>query len=453
MDRTQELQDRYANNRYSYGLNSAGVYVYAHDVGKLINQFALLPSKNIEKVGENVTFNEAGIKLESPSSMVRPVSDERGFEVIGHFRYGRGVSLRDGALIYNEGETNKRTEPQVQVALSGDVFSTLTAQSQGLTTLTTAYPNPSDAVSRLQPEDLQTAGTWTKGSDSGVSYQFTSVGTDGTNFVNTAPLGSAEDKGLPTSVEAGQLSRALTLAEMTVKAAFVPGDSTCPCQTGRADLAFMGVGYQLKSLNPSSPTEGSTEGTLTSFSGEDLSSPILPKSMSSSEVMNLVDTYLWDLYSKLDAPHQIHEENLRGNLTGSVSEFANDPPRGDLFSNLPPEPEPDVFSAPFGAMNRSALGDPEATALQGSSAMSDLERTFSEFGGNLKANTSRARLASEIAFLDQRIQRLEQRLEDITPTPGTVRITGKDTVEDLDKQIAEAQEEKANKEAELAQLG
>jgi hypothetical protein len=187
--------------------------------------------------------------------MVRPVSDERGFEVIGHFRYGRGVSLRDGSLILNEGDKNKRTEPGIQFALSGELFASLNAQSQGLTAIVSAYPNPADAAARLQPEDLQTAATLVPGgADGKKSPQFSEVGK---NFVDVAPLGSPQEKGVPASVEAGQLSHALTFAEMSVRDDAIPADEQCDCQIGRADLAFINIGYQVKTLNPASPDNSS----------------------------------------------------------------------------------------------------------------------------------------------------------------------------------------------------
>ena len=46
-DKALNLANKYEHNRFSYGLNSAGVYVYAQDVDKVITQFALLPYKNI----------------------------------------------------------------------------------------------------------------------------------------------------------------------------------------------------------------------------------------------------------------------------------------------------------------------------------------------------------------------------------------------------------------------
>lgn len=489
-DRTQELQNKYSNNRYSYGLNSAGVYVYAHDVDKVITQLALIPSKNIAVTGDSSFTIHGKTKLTNPTSMVRPVSDERGFEVIGHYRYGRGVSLRDGSLIYNEKENNKKVEPTAQVALSGNVLSTLTAQSQGLTTAITNYPNTADTVSRMIPEDLQTAGTWAKGADGSTTNQFNSVGEDGKNFVSSAPLGSAEEKGVPVSVEAGQLSRALTLAEMTVRSDLVPGNANCACQTGRADLYFINAGYKIKGSsvgtsapdNSTLPTSSTTvpstlteeeaniaeinaasslgdiaaieSGALTNQTGSSsagsMGAPVLPKSLSSQQVTEMVDNYLWRLYSTLDEPHQQHEKALRGGASDTTDNDVQSLP--DLFTGVEDATQGE-FGAPFNAANRATLGDPEAIALQGSSALSNLKKSFSDFSKNKKEAKVRASNTTRIAQLNGEISRLEKRLSDITPTPGTVRVTGTDNAEDLKKQIAKDQAEIDHLEAELAMLG
>jgi len=486
--RTEELQGKYSHNRYSYGLNSAGVYVYAHDVDKSVTQFALIPSKNIVVSGGDSPFTEEGIKLETPTSMVRPVSDERGFEVIGHFRYGRGVSLRDGSLVYNEGQNNQQTEIGAQLALGGDLFATLTAQSQGLTSVITAYPNPADAVARLMPEDLQSAGTWTM--ENGVrKFEFANTGT---NFVDSAPLGSAEAKGVPPSVEAGQLSRALTLAEMTVRSELVPGDPDCPCQTGRADLTFINVGYQVKTINPSSPVLGDSlygnrnaggnefqadgagsggaaaDGSINfdyhSISAEDSAgsqsyyeAPVKPPTLKASEAIERVEKYLMTLYQALDTPHQDFEKSLRGDPSGFElqGEISGERQVPDLFTGAEGDPEQGNFSPPFSSPNRSNLGDPVATAQQASSAMGDLKQSFSDFGDNLKKNTKKAQLKSEINALTAKIDRLKKRqaMAIASSGSGSVTILGKDDPEELQKQIDAAEQDRANKEAELALLG
>jgi hypothetical protein len=248
-----QLRKKMFNNRFSFGLTSAGVYTYLYDQSSVIKEMLLIPKGKIKFKDE-----ETG-KAENPFSgndkstaMIRPVSDERGFEVIGHYKYGRNVSLRDGSLVLNEtaenpGALNSRAAINPQIAISGDLLETIQAQSQGLVSVYTGHPNPAQAIATLDPtgSDLQTAGIINpEGKPEFVTAD--------TNFVDVAPLGSAEQAGTPNkapaSVEASQLSRALTLAELKV---FTEGDPTveeCGCLMSRADLAFINVGYQVKVL-------------------------------------------------------------------------------------------------------------------------------------------------------------------------------------------------------------
>jgi hypothetical protein len=240
-----DRREKYITNRYAYGLNSAGVYTYLHDISKaepddsqvtktgVIKEILVLPASNISYSG--------GAKLNTRSAMIQPVSDERGFEVIGHFKYGRGVALRDGSLVLQHpGSANSRANVETQIALAGDLYGTLQAQSAGLSTIITSYPNPADAVAKLQPEDLQTAGIINP--DSKPTFV-----TGKENYINVAPLHSPQQEGVPVNVEASQLSRALTLAEMGD-----PGENAkieaCDCLMGRPDLAFINMGYSLKVL-------------------------------------------------------------------------------------------------------------------------------------------------------------------------------------------------------------
>lgn len=404
-DNFVNLQNKYSHNRYSYGLNSAGVYVYAHDVDKSITQFALMPSKNIavtkDGSASNSTFTNSDIKLNNPNTMVRPVSDERGFEVIGHFRYGRGVSMRDGSLIYSDGKSNTSVQVGVQLALAGDLLSTLNAQSQGVTAVTTAYDNPALTVATLTPDDVQTAAALITGEDGLKKPQFVSTAN---NFVDVAPLGSPEDKGVTTSVEASTLSRALTLAEMTIRADLVPGDARCSCQSGRDDLAFINVGYQVSTITASSSAAGESlqgsnvGGATTSFSllsEEDLTQPLSPVGKS-SDVIQRVEQYLSTLYKALDAPHQQLENALRGDPSGLEPDIRKQP---DLFTTSAQDQEFGNFSPPFSSPNRAALGDPVATAQQAVSSRSNLTQAFSDFGANLQKNQKRAQLSQEISNL------------------------------------------------------
>jgi len=454
----QKWSTKHSENRYQYGLTSAGVYIYAHDTSEAITQFALVPGKNITTTGEGSEKSD----LPKSTAMIRPVSDERGFEVIGHFRYGRGVALRDGSLILDEsGKSNSRLKGgegiDFQTALTGDLFAMLNAQSQGLTAVTSAYANPADALARMLPDDLQTAATISPGKPDEPSFKATEE-----KFVDTKPLNSPDALGVDASVEAGQLSRALTLTEMGVKGEQYPDDDMCDCQTGRADLAFINVGYQFKNINPSSPVpdnlfgnDAATQGggVIRGGTAPDLKVPVPATKF--AQIKSTVDSFLFDLYSALDGPHQDLENKLRGNPSGTEADSSTRP-LPDLFtSGAVLNQEYGAFAPPFGSSNRSGLGDPIATANQFNSAANDLKKSFADFGNNLKNNTQKAQLGQEITNLKGLIARLNKRLGDVQRqnTGGNVTVGNTDNAEDLQRQIAEAQRDLANKQAQLNQLG
>lgn len=256
-----ELREKYINNRYLYGLNSAGVFVYLHDQSDVIDEILLLPTSSIT----TKLFDKSTVA--GSTGLIRPVSDERGFEVIGHFRYGRGVSLRDGSLVLqNQGKkANDKANVAATTALSGSLFATLQAQSAGITTGSVSNVNPVDAINRLTPEDAQTAAV--------INPEGKAEYNEAANFVSAAPLGSPEQVGLTNSssiadVEASQLSRALTLAEMKVRDDALATDvsSNCPCLLGRNDLGFIAVGYQLRAISSSNSSEETIQyGALSSL--------------------------------------------------------------------------------------------------------------------------------------------------------------------------------------------
>lgn len=402
----EKLTKAHNANRWRYGLNSAGVFVYAHETEQVVTQVALLPSANITVKSEGKDVNN--ILSTGGSSMIRPVSDERGFEHIGFFRYGRGISLRDGRLTLTNpgagGGRNDVTGIGVQVALSGDLFASLHAQSQGLTTISTSYANPADALARMVPDDLQTAATITPGMDSDTA-KF--VNTEKT-FVDSAPLGSPEQQGLPTSIEAGQLSRALTLAEMSVQEDQTVPESDCLCSM-KADLAFINLGYTVKTLNPSS-AETTLFQTEEQAQAEALT--LKPQAPKFENVREKVEKYLFDLYKAFDEPHQEYEKALRGEFLPQSSDGFDQESR----------PQPQTFgdlSPPFSPGNRATLGDPVAIALQGSSAEGDLKRSWKQFGEDLKSQGVKAAKTQEVFALKSEKAVLSKTLKDLQDVPGS----------------------------------
>lgn len=438
-----KLRERYITNRYSYGVNSAGAYVYARDTSKLIREIAIIPAKNIDVKSSSTTV----VAPKTASGMIRPVSDERGFEVVGHFRYGRGVSLRDGRLVIRDGSVNDSANVSPQVALGGDLYAVLRAQSQGLTTTTESFENPADLLSKMAPEDSQTAGYVSPDTKEPVWSDTRD------NFVDAAPLGSPEQLGVPSSVEAGQLSRALTLAEMSVTTDDIVNDQDCACVLGRSDLAFLVAGVNQKTIR----TTGSDNSTLVGAAGV-ISNSALPLKASESthklgDFMNKVDEFLWDLYSAADGSHQAYEKGIRGdNLPADPNS-----PTDIRFGTT--SPTQGNLTPPFNAPGRFAVGDPRAIALQADSAVNDLAKKWDSFGGELKKATETAAAQKELANDQNNLTQAKKQKEDLLRAKqsgaeaAVANLLGGPDAETLlkrlDQRIADLEKDIASKQAKL----
>ncbi|MGH7867732.1 MAG: hypothetical protein ACREP9_08925, partial [Candidatus Dormibacteraceae bacterium] len=256
-DTAERLREKYIVNRYTYGLRYNVRFDYSYDSSSnpgtstkatgVIGEILTLPTANV-----NVTPTPQGTNSlfkKGSTCLIRPVSDERGFEVVGHFKYGRRVSLRDGSLVLT-GNTNSAVNIDMQLALGGNLFDALNAQSQGLTAISSAYPNPADAVASLAPTDLQTAGTMGVVQPDGTVQPPDPTGNQLLGPSGYNALGQPQQAGSPVSVEATQLSRSLTLAQMDIKPQGSdpadPSDS-CTCMLSRSDLAFLNIGYTMSS--------------------------------------------------------------------------------------------------------------------------------------------------------------------------------------------------------------
>lgn len=503
------LTDKYLNNRYQYGLNSAGVFVYAHDVtGHGVVSEAFL----IDHTKLKVKPQSAGsTNFAAKSVLIRPISDERGFEVIGHFQYGRRVLLRDGRLIMNA--PNERAQIDIQLSLSGGLSEMLTAQSQGLTTVSTGYQDPARTLANMTMDDRETAAV-----PDMAAPKFVNVGD---NFVSTATLDSQEKKGSPNSVEATQLSRALTLAELGVKNETSAVDEDCVCITGRADLAFMNFDYQVKALSNTSTedtsglnTQGSldigvrgqpintgaipqaknnvdfnqaTVNSLETTIGEKLFSP--PPPDASPKVVAAYKKDIADLNAQLDAANakladsQSTLEEISSQYTNNgsplirageeliskVDQFltklyiALDEPhqqfesaiRGDLLPGSPGTSglsasqvnPPSEFAPPFSAPNRFELGDPKAAAGAIQSNAGDIAKAWSTFGNSLRSDAEKKSLSTQIGQDSSSIARLTKTRDQLVAQKNSsVVVIGVD----IDNQISTLNSEIAKLQQQVA---
>lgn len=431
-----KLRERYITNRYSYGLNSAGAFVYARDTAKTIQELLILPAQNIHVTSIAGTVD---VPPKNTSAMIRPISDDRGFELIGHFRYGRGVALRDGRLIISDGQSNGAATVSTQVALAGDLYAMLTAQSQGLTATTSQYDNPAAVLASLTPEDVQTAGFINP------DTKQPEWSDNGDNFVKVATKDSPERTGAESSVEASQLSRALTLAEMTINSDDASSDTDCPCLLGRADLTFMSAGFTPpKVLNTTVNDSSDLSGASVFASGSTVdNSQSLPVNFTAvtgnqESVLSKVDDFLFNLYSALDGPHQQYEAALRGENLPSDTNSVQDIRFGTITGN-------GNLSPPFSAPDRFAVGDPRAIAQQADSAQAQLTDTWKQFGNNLQKTAQTTALQTKISNEQSSLTALLSQRQALHPSdPG---------VAELNQKIATLQQNIADDQTRLNQIG
>lgn len=164
--------------------------------------------------------------------LVRPVSDEFGFEVIGHYRYGRGAFIDRGQLkVQSEKSSDLANQLQIQFSPFGGFMTDSTPGA----TLDPEGVNFTAQFEKMQPQDYVT----------GASFKGFAGGSSGTpsDVVKTSQqtytnLISA-NTGKGVFIEADTTRSAKTLAEMTPNMdLFGTGDDSsanCACGLGRSN--------------------------------------------------------------------------------------------------------------------------------------------------------------------------------------------------------------------------
>lgn len=187
--------------------------------------------------------------------LVRPVSDEFGFELIGHYRYGRGAYIDRGKLQFpKDGQSASQSgvanQLNIQFAPTGGF---LTDSPAGVNINASAQDFAS-LFEQMRPEDYVTGASFSGVSspaDSPSNVQTTSASTY-TNLVNA-------DKGTGLYIEADATRRARTLGEMT-PTINVPGLSDafkdgCSCSLNRTSwLSLLPTNLILEITKPTTST-------------------------------------------------------------------------------------------------------------------------------------------------------------------------------------------------------
>jgi hypothetical protein len=210
---------------------------------KLVDAEAELKAKEAEIT--QAKLNQGSIKrLPAINTMVRPVSDEFGFETIGHYRYGRGVYIDRGQMQIPDPATvgsnpSVANKLNIQFAAHGGLLTDNPKQRNiGLES-----QNFAEAFESMQPDDYVTGASF-KGANYTSDATVSGTGPDGkinptgqrtyTDAINN----SVTKAGKAVFVEADALRRSVTLAELKPTLDGFPKDvafEKCSCSLNRTD--------------------------------------------------------------------------------------------------------------------------------------------------------------------------------------------------------------------------
>jgi len=180
---------------------------------------------NEAKTNALIIKNNAGLirRFASLNMLIRPVSDEFGFEVIGHYRYGRGSYIDRGQLRINNPESqNLANQLNVQFAPSGGLLTdpSVTGNADG------SVVSFSDSFEKMQPDDYATGASFKGYATGGPTDIVQTTQNTYTNLVNSST-------GKSVFIEADALRRSKLLGELS-PTLDIPGleATTKPCSCG-----------------------------------------------------------------------------------------------------------------------------------------------------------------------------------------------------------------------------
>lgn len=170
------------------------------------------------------------LKLEaSLNMMVRPVSDEFGFEVIGHYRYGRGAFIDRGKVKILDSLGGVANKVNIQFAATGGLLT----DGPKLKHLGPDAQNFSQIFEEMRPDDYLTGASFDHGDDNkGAPQNFNPTGLN--TYVNAVD-NTISRAGSAIFVEADSMRRAVTLAELkpTIETGVEEATEKCSCSLSK----------------------------------------------------------------------------------------------------------------------------------------------------------------------------------------------------------------------------
>jgi hypothetical protein len=194
-------------------------------------------------------------RKQSVNVMARPVSDEFGFEVIGHYRYGRGAFVDKGQLQVTEQNAVTSMRLGIQFAAEGGIITDNPVQ-QNLGQDSTYFAK---LYETMAPDDFVTGATFKGANYAGsnlADVNFTSQNTY-ENSINQAVTRSSK----AVFIEADAIKRAKTLEELhptSESGLDAVGFTDCTCGLGRAEwLSILPQEVLNQILQPLTANQGS----------------------------------------------------------------------------------------------------------------------------------------------------------------------------------------------------
>jgi len=192
-----------------------------NDTGKQINDL-ILKKKELELDKNKYKF-AAGRVLNDPSVLVRPVSDEFGYEVVGHFRYGRGAYMDRGRVTFASDASANQIN--IQFAATGSLLTESVSVPQQSTV------DFSKAFEKMRPDDWATAASSRSGgTDTPSDFLMTSENT------YVADINQNIGKSVFIEVDSIRKSRLLSDLKPSVDLEnFSTAFDNCACGVGRTN--------------------------------------------------------------------------------------------------------------------------------------------------------------------------------------------------------------------------
>lgn len=343
--------------------------------------------------------------------IIRPVSDEFGFEVIGHYKYGRGAYIDRGKLQTYGSNPSKAKESQNQIINQINIQFSPTGGllTESVQTDEKSSVDFSAAFEKMRPDDWNTGACFKGVSANGTDKPKDFLMTD----VNVYVSDIQKNKGKSVYVEADQTRNARTLAEMkpTVDTGLSQFNAVdeCQCGLGRNDwVSILPVsvirqimtssgktesisvpGVSSTSLSPSSSGSGysksvkSVEGS--SDSPLSANTNVIVGGFDSGSFFKRLNEFLKSEFGKNIKANNVRESVYSGESLGRTNPFASNSSAGQTNTLTPPGGS---------LFNRAAQGDQKSIDLLKNQA------NFN-FGQTLRASeavTSQYKAGSNLEF-------------------------------------------------------